>query len=49
MGGDGTLLEILNVLLTKVQKEAGVDYDQPTSKLKPLEVPIGVIPTGNCF
>ncbi|XP_048751934.2 ceramide kinase-like [Ostrea edulis] len=46
IGGDGTLLEILNVLLTKVQKEAGVDYDQPTSKLKPLEVPIGVIPTG---
>ncbi|XP_055995769.1 ceramide kinase-like isoform X1 [Ostrea edulis] len=46
MGGDGTLLEILNALLTKVQKESGVDYDQPTSKLKPLEVPIGVIPTG---
>ncbi|XP_061197430.1 ceramide kinase-like isoform X2 [Saccostrea echinata] len=46
VGGDGTLLEILNCLLTRVQKEAGLDYDQPTCKLKPLEVPIGIIPTG---
>ncbi|XP_062566790.1 ceramide kinase-like isoform X1 [Saccostrea cucullata] len=46
VGGDGTLLEILNCLLTRVQKEAGLDYDQPSCKLKPLEVPIGIIPTG---
>lgn len=46
VGGDGTLLEIINGLLTRAQKEAGLDYDQPTCKLKPLEVPIGIIPTG---
>ncbi|XP_022337443.1 ceramide kinase-like isoform X4 [Crassostrea virginica] len=46
MGGDGTLLEVFNTLLTRVQKEANLDYDQPTCKLKPLEIPIGIIPTG---
>lgn len=46
VGGDGTLLEVINGLLTRAQKEAGLDYDKPTCKLKPLEVPIGIIPTG---
>lgn len=46
MGGDGTVLEVINTLLTRVQKEADLDYDQPTCKLKPLEIPIGIIPTG---
>lgn len=46
LGGDGSLLEILNCLLTKAQTKAGVDYNQPASKLKPLEIPIGIIPTG---
>ncbi|XP_065936033.1 ceramide kinase isoform X2 [Magallana gigas] len=46
LGGDGSLLEVLNCLLTRAQKEADLDYDQATCKLKPLEVPIGIIPTG---
>lgn len=46
LGGDGSLLEVLNCLLTRAQKEAGLDYDQPTCKLKALDVPIGIIPTG---
>lgn len=46
LGGDGSLLEVLNCLLTQAQKEAGLDYDQPTCKLKHLEIPIGIIPTG---
>lgn len=46
VGGDGSLLEVLNCLLTQAQKEAGLDYDQPTCKLKHLEIPIGIIPTG---
>lgn len=46
LGGDGSFLEVLNCLLTRAQKEAGLDYDQPTCKLKPLEIPIGIIPTG---
>lgn len=49
MGGDGTVLEVINTLLTRVQKEADLDYDQPTCKLKPLEIPIGIIPTGTCI
>lgn len=46
IGGDGTLLEVIDGLLIRAQKEAGLDYEQPTCKLKPLEVPIGIIPTG---
>lgn len=46
LGGDGSLLEVLNCLVIRAQKEVGLDYDQPTCKLKPLEVPIGIIPTG---
>ncbi|XP_011448906.3 ceramide kinase-like isoform X1 [Magallana gigas] len=46
LGGDGSLLEVLNCLVIRAQREVGLDYDQPTCKLKPLEVPIGIIPTG---
>jgi len=46
MGGDGTISEILNVMMRKVQQEANVDFNNSNSELKTMEFPIGVIPTG---
>ena len=46
LGGDGSFAEVANVLLRKVQEKAGVDYNEPRTKVQPMEIPIAMIPTG---
>jgi hypothetical protein len=49
MGGDGFTFECLNGVLPRVQKEAGVDIDNPEAKLQRMNIPIGVLPVGKLF
>lgn len=46
MGGDGTFTEIINALLRRTQKEAGVDYNDPEAKLHQVSTPLAIMPTG---
>ncbi|XP_048772711.2 ceramide kinase-like [Ostrea edulis] len=46
LGGDGTYHEVLNVLMRKRQEEQGVDINDPNAALSPLNIPLGLIPTG---
>lgn len=47
MGGDGTISEIMNVLVREEQAKAGIDYNDRNTDIKPVHFPIGVIPTGS--
>lgn len=46
MGGDGTVSEIMNVLMRETQMKAGIDFNDSNREIKTTEFPIGVIPTG---
>lgn len=46
IGGDGGYQECINTLLKRTQNEAGIDYNDPDIKVKPLDIPIGLIPAG---
>ncbi|KAK3606165.1 hypothetical protein CHS0354_010799 [Potamilus streckersoni] len=46
VGGDGIFHEVANGALKKIQKDYGINPDNPDSVLKPLDVPIGIIPAG---
>ncbi|XP_048772601.2 uncharacterized protein LOC125678295 [Ostrea edulis] len=47
LGGDGTYHEVLNVLMRKRQEEQGVDINDPNAALSPLNIPLGLIPSGS--
>jgi len=49
MGGDGTVSEVITVLIKRTQEEAGIDYNDPNAKLKPLPKPVSIIPTGRIY
>ncbi|KAL3869302.1 hypothetical protein ACJMK2_041997 [Sinanodonta woodiana] len=46
VGGDGTFHEVANGALRKIQNDYGINPDNPDSVLRPLEIPIGMIPAG---
>jgi diacylglycerol kinase family enzyme len=46
IGGDGTLNELINGILQRKQKECGVDLNDQTAVLKPIDIPLAIIPTG---
>ena len=46
MGGDGTVSEIMNVLMRETQTKVGIDFNDSNREIKTTEFPIGVIPTG---
>ncbi|XP_076335169.1 ceramide kinase-like isoform X1 [Tachypleus tridentatus] len=47
VGGDGMFSELLNGLLVRTQKKAGVNYDVPSSSLVTPQICLGVIPAGS--
>ncbi|XP_075552025.1 ceramide kinase [Dermacentor variabilis] len=47
VGGDGMVNEIVNGVLLRAQRDAGVDANDPNSRLQPGTIKIGVIPAGS--
>ncbi|KAM4747938.1 ceramide kinase [Rhinophrynus dorsalis] len=47
VGGDGMFSEVLHGLISRVQKDADVDYNNPESSLSPCNIRIGIIPAGS--
>lgn len=47
VGGDGMVNEIVNGVLLRAQRDAGVDANDPYSRLQPGTIKIGVIPAGS--
>ncbi|KAL3867623.1 hypothetical protein ACJMK2_040504 [Sinanodonta woodiana] len=47
IGGDGMFSECMNGLLLRLQKDAGVDYNDPDASLATSTLPIGIIPAGS--
>ncbi|KAL1471997.1 hypothetical protein MTO96_023307 [Rhipicephalus appendiculatus] len=47
VGGDGMVNEIVNGVLLRAQRDAGVDANDPNSRLQPSTIKIGVIPAGS--
>ena len=47
VSGDGLYHEVVNCLVLRQMREEGQDMDDPDIKMKPLSIPIGVIPTGS--
>ena len=45
MGGDGTVTAVISNLLTKAQKDSGIDT-RPDFRPTKLDVTIGIIPVG---
>ncbi|KAK3606167.1 hypothetical protein CHS0354_010801 [Potamilus streckersoni] len=46
VGGDGIFHEVANGALRKIQKDSGIDIDNTYSSMKPLMIPVGMIPAG---
>ena len=46
VGGDGFYNEAVNGLQRRLMKEAGVNENNSSSDLEPMNLPIGVIPAG---
>lgn len=53
VGGDGMFSEVLHGLIGRVQKDTGVDHNNPKIPLSPCYMRIGIIPAGStdcvCF
>lgn len=47
VGGDGMYSEVMNGLVLRTQKDAGVDHNTPDARIKPCDIPIGIIPAGS--
>ncbi|KAK8759044.1 hypothetical protein V5799_003322 [Amblyomma americanum] len=47
VGGDGMVNEIVNGVLLRAQRDAGIDANDPNSRLQPGTIKIGVIPAGS--
>lgn len=47
VGGDGMVNEIVNGVLLRAQRDAGIDANDPNSRLKPGAIKIGAIPAGS--
>ncbi|XP_071960442.1 ceramide kinase-like isoform X2 [Antedon mediterranea] len=47
VGGDGTFAEVVNGLILRTQKDAGIDINDQGSKLIPPKLKIGIIPAGS--
>lgn len=47
VGGDGMFAELYNGILVRTQKEQGVDWRSPDSKLSQPTISVGVIPAGS--
>ena len=45
VGGDGTVTKVISHMMTKIQKDEGVDMRLNVTPVK-SPVPIGIIPTG---
>ncbi|KPP68134.1 ceramide kinase-like, partial [Scleropages formosus] len=46
VGGDGMFSEVIHGLISRTQREAGVDENCPEEKLVPCDLRIGIIPAG---
>ena len=49
VGGDGMYSEVMNGLVLRTQKDAGVDHNTPEARMQPCDIPIGIIPAGKAF
>ncbi|XP_018602573.1 ceramide kinase-like isoform X1 [Scleropages formosus] len=47
VGGDGMFSEVIHGLISRTQREAGVDENCPEEKLVPCDLRIGIIPAGS--
>lgn len=47
VGGDGMYSEVMNGLVLRTQKDAGVDHNTPEARMQPCDIPIGIIPAGS--
>ncbi|XP_036373884.1 ceramide kinase-like isoform X2 [Megalops cyprinoides] len=47
VGGDGMFSEIIHGLISRTQRDAGVDQNRPEQKLVPCGLRIGIIPAGS--
>ena len=46
VGGDGMFSECVNGLLSRLQKDTGVNMDDPENDITPSNIPIGIVPAG---
>lgn len=46
VGGDGHYNEVLEGLTKQMQRRAGIDLNDPDAFLSPVNIPVGLIPTG---
>ncbi|GFS20279.1 ceramide kinase [Elysia marginata] len=46
VGGDGHYNEVLEGLAKQMQRRAGIDINNPDVRLSPINIPVGLIPTG---
>ncbi|XP_043569639.1 ceramide kinase isoform X2 [Chiloscyllium plagiosum] len=47
VGGDGMFSEVMHGLISRTQKNSGIDENYPTAELVPCDLRIGIIPAGS--
>ena len=46
MGGDGTMADVINSIVLRYQREAGIEVNRSDVKVEPIPIRLGIIPAG---